>query len=383
MLLIRGGKIHNAIDPEAFTADILICDGKIREIAENISCEGAEIYDASGMDVYPGFIDAHTHIGMFGYSADSKDDVEEYDRCTPQHRGIDGINVLEDTFAKALRGGVTCVCDGPGSVGCMAGTHLALKTYGHRIDDMVVKDPVAMKIALGGNPKRHTKDHVTTRMSLAATIRDALKKAKIYAQRKERAAGDPDKEPPYDPKMEALLPVIRKEIPLKAHVQRGDDIFTAIRIAKECDVLLTLEHAADAGLMVEDLAKEGYPIAAGPYGNQKTRWENAHQHPSTAVKLIEAGCSVSVMTDSPVMSEDYLPLAAGLLMREGLDAFRALQTITINPARHLGIADRVGSLEVGKDADIVVAKGCPMEITVKPEAVFINGVKVYSVTEEM
>ena len=381
MLLIRGGRIHTAVDPEVLQADILIEDGKIIRIEADIRQEGAEVFDASGMDVYPGFIDAHTHIGMFGYSSDSKDDVEEYDRCTPQHRGVDGINPLEDTFAKAVRGGVTCVCDGPGSVGCMAGTHVALKTYGHRIDDMILKDPVAMKIALGSNPKRASKDHATTRMSLAATIRDALNRAKAYDRRKRQAAGDPFKEPAYDPKMEALLPVIRKEIPLKAHVQRGDDIFTAIRLAKECDVLLTLEHVADAGLMVEDLAKEGFPIAVGPYGNQKTKWENAHQSPASAVKLIEAGCSVSVMTDSPVMSEDYLPLAAGLLMREGLDAFRALQTITINPARHLGVADRVGSLEVGKDADIVVAKGCPMQMTVKPEAVFINGVKVYCSAE--
>ena len=374
MLLIKQGTIHTAVSAEVFTGDILVEDGKIAEIGENINVGNADIFDATGMDVYPGFIDAHTHIGMFGYSAPmSQDDVDLYDRCTPQQRGIDAINSEEPSFRSALEAGVTCVCVGPGSVGCIGGTHAALKTHGSRVDDMIVKDPVAMKIAFGENPKKASKDPISTRMDIASTIRDALNQTKEYLHLKENG-----KMPKYDPKLEALIPVVKKEIPLKAHAHRKDDIFTAIRIAKECDVRLTLEHTTDSCGIEEKLAEEGYPIAVGPYFSQPKKSENQNSDPANAVRLIEAGCNVSVMTDSPIVAEKYLPLCTGLLMREGLDEFRALQTITINPARHLGIDHKVGSIEVGKDADLVIARGCPMQMTVKPEAVFVNGKLVYS-----
>ena len=374
MLIIKNAIIHTAVNPEPIMGDILIEDGKIAKIGTNLPENGAEIYDAAGMDVYPGFIDAHTHIGMFGYSAPvSQDDVDLHNRCVPQQRGIDAINPEEPSFREALEAGVTCVCVGPGSVSCIGGTHAALKTHGHRVDDMVVKDPVAMKVAFGENPKKASQDRISTRMAIASTIRDALNQAKEYLQLKEDG-----KQPKYDPKLEALIPVVKKDIPLKAHAHRKDDIFTAIRIAKECDVRLTLEHASDCRDIGAELAKEGYPIAAGPFFSQPKKSENQNSNPANAVKLIEAGCSVSVTTDSPIVAEKYLPLCAGLLMREGLDEFRALQTVTLNPAKHLGIDHRVGSVEVGKDADLVIAKGCPMEMTVKPEAVFVSGKMVYS-----
>ncbi len=381
MLVIKNGTIHNAVSAEPFVADILVDDGKIIGIEKNITAQADEVYDASGLDLYPGFIDAHTHIGMFGFSGElSKDDVEKYDRCTPNHRGIDIVNVDEPCFKTALNAGVTCVCVGPGSVGIIGGTHLAIKTYGDRIEDMIVKDPVAMKVALGENPKRALKQSITSRATIAATIRETLLKAKEYYALKQAAGDDAAKAPRYDAKLEAMIPVIERKIPLKAHTQRKDDTFTAIRIAKECGVDLTLEHVADGGEIADILAKEGYPVAVGPYIAQSTKSENANRHPSSAVKMVRAGCSVSVMTDSPVVAEEYLPLVAGLLMREGLGEFEALQTITINPAKHLGIADRVGSIEVGKDADIVVARGCPMQMTVKPEAVFLEGKKVFDVS---
>ena len=374
-MLIKNGMIHTAVDPEPFEADILVENGKIANIGNNLSAEGeAEVYDIKGHDVYPGFIDPHTHIGMFGYSGGpSKDDVEEFDRWTPQHRGIDCIYPLEDTFRKAVRAGVTCICDGPGSVNCIAGTHLAMKTYGRRIDDMVVKDPVAMKIAFGENPKKHLRDHITTRMSIAACIRDALYMTKEYKARKEAACGDISRMPAYNPKLEALIPVIEKKIPLKAHSHRCDDTFTAIRIAKELDCDLTLEHVTEGGLIADELAKEGYPIAFGPYLYQAQKNENARKTAADGVKLFRAGCKISVMTDSPIVAEEYLPILAGILMREGLTPYEALQTITINAAKHLRIEDRVGSLEVGKDADIVVADGNPLEMCVKPEMVFCSG----------
>ena len=374
MLIIKNARIHTAMNPEAFIGDILVKNGKIAAIGCDLTEDGAELYEAAGMDVYPGFIDAHTHIGMFGFSAPvSQDDVDLYDRCTPQQRGIDAINPEEPSFREAVEAGVTCVCVGPGSVGCIGGTHVALKTHGYRVDDMVVKNPVAMKIAFGENPKKASKDHISTRMVIASTIRDTLERAKEYLQLK-----DAGKQPKYDPKLEALISVVAESLQKKAHAHRKDDTFTAIRIAKECDVCLTLEHASDCKGIAADLAREGYPIAAGPFAGQPKKSENQNSNPANAVALIEAGCSVSVMTDSPIIAEKYLPLCAGLLMREGVDEFRALQTITINPAKHLGIADRVGSIEVGKDADFVITKGCPMQMTVKPEAVFVNGKMVYS-----
>lgn len=374
MLIIKNAKIHTAVNPESVIGDILVKNGRIAAIGCDLAADGAEMYDAAGMDVYPGFVDAHTHIGMFGFSAPvSQDDVDLYDRCTPQQRGIDAINPEEPSFREAVEAGVTCVCVGPGSVGCIGGTHVALKTHGYRVDDMVVRNPVAMKIAFGENPKKASKDHISTRMVIASTIRDTLERAKEYLQLK-----DAGKQPKYDPKLEALIPVVKKEIPLKAHAHRKDDIFTAIRIAKECDVCLTLEHASDCKGIVADLAREGYPIAAGPFVGQSKKSENQSSNPANAVALIEAGCSVSVMTDSPIIAEKYLPLCAGLLMREGLDEYRALQTITINPAKHLGIDHRVGSIEVGKDADFVITKGSSIQMTVKPEAVFVNGEMVYS-----
>ncbi len=377
MLLIKNGMIHDAVHPEAYPADILIENGKIAQIEENISAPDAEVYDAAGMDIYPGFIDAHTHIGMFGYGGvRTQDDVEKGDRCVPSHRAVDAINPQEDSFESARRGGVTCVCIAPGSVSCIGGSAVAMKTYGVRIDDMIVKNPVAMKIAFGENPKSALTDKVTSRLTIAATIRDTLYFAKEYEEKKR--LGQPVA---YSPKYEALIPVIRKEIPLKAHAHRCDDIFTAIRIAKELDVKLTLEHVSDGGMIADTLAQEGYPVVLGPFMGQSKKDENKHKSPADGVKMIKAGCSVSVMTDSPIIEEDYLPLCAGLFMREGLDAFEALKTITINPAKHLGIADRVGSIEVGKDADLVLTHGCPMEMTVRPEVVFGDGKIIFERTE--
>ena len=374
MLLIKNGIIHDAIHPTPYTADILIENGKISAIAPHIESADAQVYDAQGMDIYPGFIDAHTHLGMFGYSGYlSQDDVEKGERCAPHHRAIDCINPLEDSFEAARRGGVTTVCIAPGSVSCIGGSAVVMKTHGYRIDDMVMKNPAAMKIAFGENPKSTLTDKLTTRMSIAAAIRDTLYFAKEYEEKKRLAGNDRAKLPPYSPKYEALIPVIRKEIPLKAHCQRSDDIFTAIRIAKELDVNLTLEHVHDGGLIAKDLAKEGYPIVLGPYTSQPKKAEGMHRSPADAIKLIEAGCCVSVMTDSPITAEDYLPVCAGLIMREGLSEFEALKTITINPARHLGVEDRVGSIEVGKDADFVLAHGCPMETSVCPQVVFGDG----------
>ena len=369
-LLVRGGLIHDAIREDAYISDIYIEDGIIRSIAADIAApEGCSIYDALGKDLWPGLIDAHTHIGMFGHSGTSnKDDVEKYEQCTPQNRIADAVNPMEDSFRRALRGGVTCVCVAPGSVNCMGGTALAMKTHGRRIDDMIVKDPVAMKIAFGENPKDKLQKKLTTRMTAVASIRATLDKATAYLQRKERG-----EQVGYDAGCEALIPVLKNQIPLKAHVHRSDDIFSAIRLAKEYDLLLTLEHVSDGAGIADILAQEGYPVAVGPYISQPKKEENKNAHPSVGVSLVRAGCQVSVMTDAPIVSEEYLGLCAGLLVREGLTEFEALQTITVNPAKHLGIRHRVGALEVGMDADIVVTNGSILDIFVRPEVVFVKG----------
>lgn len=371
-LLIKGGRIHDAVRETPYVSDIYIRDGKICKIWPSIPVpEGCAVFDAAGMDIFPGLIDAHTHVGMFGHSGTSnKDDVEKYKRCTPENRIRDAVDPGEDSFARAIRGGVTCVCVAPGSVNCMGGTALAMKTFGRRIDDMVVKDPVAMKIAFGENPKDKLQQKLTTRMTVAAEIRAALDKALIYLERKEQ--GDPLAR---DPGCEALIPVLKREIPLKAHAHRSDDIFTAIRIAKEYGLLLTLEHCSGAGDVADILAGEGYPICAGPYLTHPRKEENRQAHPAVAAKLIGAGCRVSLMTDAPLISEEYLSLCAGLLLREGISPFEALKTVTVNAAMHLGIRDRVGAIEAGLDADLVICRGSILDIAVRPEAVFVEGVR--------
>lgn len=369
-LMIRDGRIHDAIREEAYISDIYIENGIIRTIGKDLEVtEDCPVYDAAGKDLWPGLIDAHAHVGMFGLSGTSnKDDVEKYEQCTPQNRIIDAVNPREDSFRRALRGGVTCVCVAPGSVNCMGGTALAMKTHGRRIDDMIVKDPVAMKIAFGENPKDKLQKKLTTRMTAVASIRASLDKAITYLQRKEQGENVI-----YDAGCEALIPVLKKQIPLKAHVHRSDDIFSAIRLAKEYDLLLTLEHVSDGAGIADILAQEGYPTAVGPYLSQPKKEENKNAHPSVAVQLAKAGCQVSVMTDAPIVSEEYLSVCAGLLVREGLTEFEALRTVTVNPAKHLGIRNRVGALEEGMDADIVVTNGSILDIFVRPEAVFVNG----------
>lgn len=386
-LLIKQGNIHNAVDKEAFTGDILVEDGKIKKIAsvlEGKIVNEAEIIDATGMDVYPGFVDAHCHIGLDGHAVGfpGQDFNELGDPVTPQLSAVDAINPQDETFKMARDGGVTCVATGPGSSNIIGGTFCAMKTYGKRVDDMLVKEKIAMKIAFGENPKNCYKDKgVYSRMSVAAKLREELTKAKIY-EKKLEAAGYPDnidysKLPAYDAKMDALLPVIRKEMPLKAHAHRADDIYTAIRIAKEFDLDLRIDHVTDGALIADDLAKEGYPLAVGPSFGHATKYELKNKGFHTPAVLAKAGCQVSIITDSPVIEERYLALCAGRAIFQGLDEFTALQAITINAAKHAGIEDRVGSIEEGKDADFVILHGNPFAVDTRIEYTIIDGKTVY------
>ena len=379
--LIRGGLIHDAVHRGAYIADILLAGGKIAGIGTDLTAPAdAEIFDVDGLDVYPGFVDAHTHIGLDGYGIgyEGCDYNEMNDIWTPQLRAIDGINPRDPSLAIARKAGVTCVCTGPGSANVLGGTFLAMKTVGDRIDNMIVKDPVAMKCAFGENPKRCYRDKCdSTRMSTAAFLRGALMQAKDYGARKQAANGDVTKRPAYNQKLEALLPVLAGEIPLKAHAHQANDIFTALRIAHEFGLRITLEHVTEGHLIVDELAKEkDVPMAVGPSLTHASKFELQNKSWATPGVLAKAGCHVSIITDNSVIPQQYLPLCAGMAVKAGMDEFDALKAITINPAEHIGVANRVGSLEVGKDADVVITNGCPFEVMTETRAVFIDGNRV-------
>lgn len=383
MLLIRNGLIFDAVHREPYTADILVKDGKIAEIGAGLTAD-CPTFDAAGLHIYPGFVEAHCHIGLdgSGIGFEGDDCNEMTDILTPQLRAIDGIYPQDPTFREALEAGVTTVCTGPGSANVLGGQFAVIKTAGHRVDDMIVRPFAAMKCAFGENPKRCYRDKNNySRMSTAAKLREALMKAQEYDAKKQAAGDDPAKRPPLDVKLEALLPVLHGEVPLKAHAHRADDIFTAIRIAKEFGVRLTLEHVTEGHLIAEDLAKEDYPMAVGPSLTHASKFELRNKTFTTPGILAKAGCRVSIITDSPVIPQSYLPLCAALAVRAGMDPFDALRAITIRPAEHIGAADRVGSIECGKDADFVVMDGPWNAVSSGVKAVFVNGEKVCGAAE--
>ena len=373
-MLIKNATIYTAVLPEPIQGDILIRDGKIAAVGPNLPAEGEEVYDATGLSAYPGFVEAHCHIGLDGYGIgyEGADYNEHSDPVVPHLRAIDGIEPADPTFAMAARAGVTTVCTGPGSANVLGGTFVAIKTVGDRVDDMIVRDNVAMKCAFGENPKRCYKEKgISTRMSTAAKLREALLKAQQYKEKK-----DAGKDVAFDMKSEALLPVLEGKMPLKAHAHQANDLFTAIRIAKEFGVNLTLEHCTEGHKVADKLASEGYPMAVGPSLTHATKFELRNKTFATPGILAKAGGHVCIITDSPVIPQHYLPLCAGLAIQSGMDRHDALRAITINAAEHIGIADRVGSIEAGKDADIVLARGDVFDVSGQVVQVFIEGRKV-------
>jgi imidazolonepropionase-like amidohydrolase len=380
MILIKNGNIKTMEGPDILGGDILIEDGKIKKVGKNIEADGeVEIVDASDCLVVPGLIDGHCHLGMWeeGIGFEGADGNESVDPVTPQLRAIDSINPMDEGFKMAREGGVTTAVTGPGSANVIGGTFAAVKTYGHRIDDMIIKFPTAMKIAFGENPKRvynEKEKSPTTRMATASILRETLFKAQKYYEDVERGKKEPDDKPEFDMKLDALLPVMDKEIPLKAHAHRADDIFTALRIAKEFDLEVTLDHCTEGHLIAEDLAKENKPALVGPSLSEKSKYELKNLTFDTPKVLQEAGVLIAIITDSPVIPLQYLSLVAGLAVKSGLKEEEAWKAITINPAKITGIDDRVGSIKEGKDADIVIFEGNPLRnIDSKPKKVIING----------
>lgn len=384
MLCIKNGTLHTASNADArmrtFSADILIDAGKIQEIGINLSTpDGCDVMDATGLHIFPGFVEAHCHTGLDGTAIgyEGHDYNELNDPVTPQLRAVDGINPLDPAFKEAALAGVTCIATGPGSSNAIGGSFAVIKTVGRRADDMIVKAPAAMKCAFGENPKRCYKDHgISSRMTNAALIRQVLNKALQYQAKKEAAGDDASKMPAYDDKCEALLPVLNHEIPLKAHAHQANDFFTALRIAKEFGLDITLEHVTEGHLVADILAQEKVPLAVGPSFGHASKFELQNKSWTTPDVLTKAGCRVSIITDAPVTPLHYLPLCAGLAHKAGLSENDALLAITLNPARHLGVDDRVGTLEEGKDADLVITDGSPLSMETKVHAVYIDGIKV-------
>ena len=383
MLLIKNAKVFTMAGKLIENGCILVENGKIKEVGTDLVAPlDAEIIDAEGKNVFPGFIDAHCHIGMWeeGIGFEGADGNEMTDPITPHLRAIDAINPRDEAFENAIKGGVTTAATGPGSANVIGGVFSVIKLHGDRVDDMIVKETLAMKCAFGENPKRVYNDKKmmpSTRMGTAAKLRETLAKAVEYRDKKVAAGDDASKLPTYDMKMEAMLPVVNKEIPLKAHAHRADDIFTSIRIAKEFDVLLTLEHCTEGHLIAEHLAKEGYPAIIGPSFGNKSKFELNQKTFDTPGALVKAGVKIAIMTDSPVIPLEYLPMAAALAHKAGLDEMDALKCITINPAEILGVQDRLGSIEAGKDADLVIWDGHPFDLQAKVAYTLVNGKVVY------
>jgi imidazolonepropionase-like amidohydrolase len=372
-MLFKNATIYT-MEQDPFVGDFKIDKGVFTQIGKDLTAnEGEDVQDLSGLYVFPGLVESHCHLGMeeTAIRFEGNDVNEITDPITPNMRGIDGCNPMDETVELALKGGVTTVAAGPGSANVLGGTFFAYKTKGNCIDEMTIENPIAMKAAFGENPKRCYKDKkIDTRMQISALLRETLAKTKEYMEKKE--AG---KDVAYDQKLEAMIPVIKKELPLKCHAHRADDILTVIRIAKEYDIEVTLDHATDARCIVEQIKESGYPCICGPSFGHKTKFELKSKSFKTPGVLNKAGILVSITTDSPVIPEQYLSLCAALAAKEGMDEYEAIKAITINPAKILKLDNRVGSIKAGKDADFIICTKNILDTTNEIKSVYIDGKK--------
>jgi len=387
MLLIKNARIITMAGREYNGGYIAVKDGKIAAIGDSaVEAEGLisagcdKIIDAKGNYVLPGLIDAHCHVGMWedavGFEGD--DGNEMTDPVTPHLRAIDAVYHADRAFTEAREAGITTVVTGPGSANVIGGQFAALKTYGASVDDMLLRHPVAMKVAFGENPKtvyHEKRQSPTTRMATAAILRESLMKAREYQQMLDDYERDKENfdKPDYDIKLEALLMVLRREIPVKAHAHRSDDILTALRIAREFGLKMTIEHCTEGHLITDILYREKVPVITGPFLTDRSKIELRNQSSKTPGILSKAGIKTAIMTDHPVTPVQYLPLCAAIAVKEGMDEYEAMKAITINAAEITGISDRVGSLEPGKDADIIIMDGPPLELKTRVLYTIING----------
>lgn len=371
-VLTMAGKIYE-------NGYVQFADGKIEAVGDmGELTEGVEEFiDVKGAWVMPGLIDAHCHVGI----AEEKwgvvgDDCNEMTSpVTPHLRGIDAINPMDPAFHDAIIAGITSLMTGPGSSNVVGGQSVFLKVQGRIVDRMIVKAPAAMKVAFGENPKTcyGGRDVAPgSRMAISGMLREELFRAREYFEKKEAK-----KLPELNFRLESWIPVFRGEIPLKAHVHRADDILSAIRIAKEFGLQLTLDHCTEGHLIADEIAASGFPVIVGPHLSSRSKLEIQNLSFKTAGVLERAGVKTAIMTDHPVSLIRYLPLCAGLSVKQGLSMEGGLRAITIHAAKICGVSDRVGSLEAGKDADIAVFSGNPMEVFTKTLYTFVDGEMVY------
>ena len=381
MLVLKNGNVMTMAGP-AFVGDVAIENGKIVAVGQSLSYSDAEVRDVTGMTVMPGIVDPHCHIGMWedAMGFEGADGNECTNPITPELRAIDAINPYDRCFEEAVAGGVTTCVTGPGSANVIGGQFVAIKTYGDSVEDMVLRFPVAVKAAFGENPKRvyNGKNQTpSTRMATAALMRKALIEAQEYNEKLERGKADPEKMPERNLGKEILARVIRRELPMKIHAHRADDILTAIRICREFKLRYTLDHCTE-GYLITDKLKEALSedcegIIVGPLLTDRSKIELKNLSFKAPKVLEQAGIEYAMMTDHPVTPEQYLPICTAVAVREGASEEGALKAITINAARITGIADRVGSIEVGKDADIAVFSGHPFDFRSRCVLTLVNG----------
>ena len=381
MLVLKNGNVMTMAGP-AFVGDVAIENGKIVAVGQSLSYSDAEVRDVTGMTVMPGIVDPHCHIGMWedAMGFEGADGNECTNPITPELRAIDAINPYDRCFEEAAAGGVTTCVTGPGSANVIGGQFVAIKTYGDSVDDMVLRFPVAVKAAFGENPKRvyNGKNQTpSTRMATAALMRKALIEAQEYNEKLEKGKADPEKMPERNLGKEILARVIRRELPMKIHAHRADDILTAIRICREFKLRYTLDHCTE-GYLITDKLKEALGedcegIIVGPLLTDRSKIELKNLSFKAPKVLEKAGIEYAMMTDHPVTPEQYLPICTAIAVREGASEEGALKAITINAAKITGIADRVGSIEVGKDADIAVFSGHPLDFRSRCVLTLVNG----------
>lgn len=381
MLLLKNGNVMTMAGP-AFVGDVAIENGKIVAVGQSLSYSDAEVRDVTGMTVMPGIVDPHCHIGMWedAMGFEGADGNECTNPITPELRAIDAINPYDRCFEEAAAGGVTTCVTGPGSANVIGGQFVAIKTHGDSVEDMVLRFPVAVKAAFGENPKRvydGKNQTPSTRMATAALMRKALIEAQEYNEKLEKGKADPEKMPERNLGKEILARVIRRELPMKIHAHRADDILTAIRICREFKLRYTLDHCTE-GYLITDKLKEALGedcegIIVGPLLTDRSKIELKNLSFKAPKVLEKAGIEYAMMTDHPVTPEQYLPICTAVAVREGASEEGALKAITINAAKITGIADRVGSIEVGKDADIAVFSGHPFDFRSRCVLTLVNG----------
>lgn len=383
MLAIKNGKVYTIADGVIDNGTVLVENNKIVAVGPNLEIPaGAQVIDASGKYVTPGIIDAHAHVSIWeeGIGIEGMDVNETTNPITAAVRAIDGIDPGEIGLRDAYQNGVTCIWCAPGSANVIGGEGVTMRTYGASVDEMIMLSPSGIKAATGENPKGaygNRGQMPKTRMGVAALLRETLVKAQNYQQKVEKAADNPEKMPARDLGLENMVKVLKKELPLRAHCHRADDAMTVLRIAQEFDIDVTIEHATEGYKVASEFAKHGVPIMVGPTLSASAKIEMRDSSLATPALCAAAGVKVALITDHPIIPVWYLPICAGLAVKHGLDEDVAMRAITLAPAEICGVGDRVGSLEVGKEADIVIWDGHPFEYTTHVDYTVINGNVVY------